>query len=73
MSTIPPTAVSPEMALVTDIRGECKEGVTPQTVCAHIQGFRITIIARSKQQLNYDKRDSLERKEADEREIFCAF
>ena len=28
----PPTAVMPEMALVTDIRGECKAGVTPHTV-----------------------------------------
>ena len=34
MSTMPPTAVSPEMAFVTDIRGECRAGVTPHTVCA---------------------------------------
>lgn len=33
MSTIPPTAVRPEMALVTDMSGECRAGVTPQTVC----------------------------------------
>lgn len=30
--SIPPTAVMPEMALVTDIRGEWRAGVTPQTV-----------------------------------------
>lgn len=34
--TMPPTAVSPEIAFVTDINGECKAGVTPQTVCATI-------------------------------------
>lgn len=28
----PPTAVIPDMALVTDISGECKAGVTPHTV-----------------------------------------
>ena len=28
----PVLSVSPEMALVTDIRGECRAGVTPQTV-----------------------------------------
>ena len=28
----PPTAVVPEMALVTDMRGECKAGLTPHTV-----------------------------------------
>lgn len=27
----PPTAVIPEMALVIDIKGVCKAGVTPQT------------------------------------------
>lgn len=32
MSSIPPTAVMPEMALVTDMRGECRAGVTPHTV-----------------------------------------
>jgi hypothetical protein len=31
-STMPPTAVSPEMALVTDMRGECRAGETPHTV-----------------------------------------
>jgi hypothetical protein len=31
-STMPPTAVRPEMALVTDMRGECRAGVTPHTV-----------------------------------------
>lgn len=35
MSTIPPTAVSPEMALVTDMRGEWSAGVTPHTVCKY--------------------------------------
>lgn len=29
---MPPTAVMPEMALVTDIRGEWRAGTTPQTV-----------------------------------------
>lgn len=32
MSNMPPTAVMPEIALVTDMRGECKAGVTPHTV-----------------------------------------
>lgn len=32
MSSNPPTAVRPEMALVTLIRGLCRAGVTPQTV-----------------------------------------
>lgn len=32
MSIKPPTAVIPEIAFVTDMRGECKAGVTPQTV-----------------------------------------
>jgi hypothetical protein len=32
MHTKPPTAVSPDMAFVTDIRGECRAGATPQTV-----------------------------------------
>jgi hypothetical protein len=32
MRSKPPTAVIPEIALVTDIRGECKAGVTPHTV-----------------------------------------
>lgn len=36
MSTMPPTAVSPEIAFVTDIRGECSAGVTPHTVCMGI-------------------------------------
>ena len=31
ISNKPPAAVIPETALVTDIRGECKAGVTPQT------------------------------------------
>ena len=31
-STTPPTAVRPEMAFVTDMRGECRAGVTPHTV-----------------------------------------
>ena len=31
-STMPPTAVRPEMALVTDMSGECRAGVTPHTV-----------------------------------------
>ena len=31
-SRMPPTAVRPEMALVTDISGECSAGVTPHTV-----------------------------------------
>lgn len=31
-SSMPPTAVSPDMALVTDIRGECSAGDTPHTV-----------------------------------------
>lgn len=35
--TIPPTAVRPEMAFVTDISGECSEGVTPHTVCQTFQ------------------------------------
>lgn len=32
MSSRPPTAVRPEMALVTLMRGLCRAGVTPQTV-----------------------------------------
>ena len=32
MTSMPPTAVTPEMALVTLMRGECRAGVTPQTV-----------------------------------------
>jgi hypothetical protein len=32
MQSIPPTAVKPEMALVTDIRGLCNAGTTPHTV-----------------------------------------
>lgn len=32
ISSIPPTAVTPEIALVTDMRGECRAGVTPHTV-----------------------------------------
>jgi hypothetical protein len=32
MSSIPPTAVRPEMAFVTLMRGECSDAVTPQTV-----------------------------------------
>lgn len=31
-TTMPPTAVKPEMAFVTDMSGECNAGVTPQTV-----------------------------------------
>ena len=31
MSSKPPAAVIPDTALVTDIRGECKAGVTPHT------------------------------------------
>ena len=34
MSSMPPTAVSPLMALVTDISGECSAGVTPHTCAA---------------------------------------
>jgi len=29
--TRPPAAVIPEIALVTDISGECRDGATPQT------------------------------------------
>ena len=32
ISNMPPAAVIPEMALVTDMRGEWRAGVTPQTV-----------------------------------------
>ena len=32
MSSMPPTAVRPLMALVTLMRGECSAGVTPHTV-----------------------------------------
>jgi hypothetical protein len=32
MSNSPPTAVVPEIAFVTDMSGECRAGVTPQTV-----------------------------------------
>jgi hypothetical protein len=32
ISNIPPTAVMPDMALVTDMSGECRAGVTPHTV-----------------------------------------
>jgi hypothetical protein len=32
ISNIPPTAVMPEMALVTDMSGEWRAGVTPHTV-----------------------------------------
>lgn len=32
MRSKPPTAVIPEIAFVTDMRGECKAGVTPHTV-----------------------------------------
>ena len=39
MSTMPPTAVRPEMAFVTDISGECSAGVTPHTVCAATEPF----------------------------------
>jgi hypothetical protein len=31
MHIIPPTMIIPETAFVTDIRGECKAGLTPQT------------------------------------------
>lgn len=32
ISSMPPTAVRPEIAFVTLISGECSAGVTPQTV-----------------------------------------
>lgn len=31
INSIPPTMMIPETALVTDIKGECKAGATPQT------------------------------------------
>lgn len=33
MRYMPPSAVKPEMALVTAIRGECREWDTPLTTC----------------------------------------
>ena len=31
INSIPPTIIIPDTAFVTDIKGECKAGVTPQT------------------------------------------
>ena len=48
--TRPPAAVMPEIALVTDMRGECRAGVTPHTTLYPITPARenvVTIVAKA--------------------------
>ena len=48
--TRPPAAVIPEIALVTDMRGECRAGVTPHTTLYPITPARenvVTIVAKA--------------------------
>ena len=48
--TNPPAAVMPDMALVTDIRGEWRAGVTPQTTLYPITPARekvVTMVAKA--------------------------
>ncbi len=40
----PPIAVVPEMALVTDIRGECRAGETPQTTLYPTMPARLKVL-----------------------------
>ena len=49
INTNPPAAVIPDMALVTDIRGECSAGVTPHTTLYPITPAKenvVTMVAK---------------------------